>query len=41
MRCHYDVLGVDQKANDDELKKSYRRLALRWHPGSYNDFITN
>ncbi|XP_028318550.1 dnaJ homolog subfamily C member 21 [Gouania willdenowi] len=32
MRCHYEVLGVKRDATDDELKKTYRKLALKWHP---------
>lgn len=31
-RCFYEVLGVDQHALEDEIKKSYRRLALKFHP---------
>ncbi|CAN0288916.1 unnamed protein product [Pylaiella littoralis] len=30
--CHYDVLGLDRDASDDEIKRVYRRLALFWHP---------
>ncbi|XP_061732475.1 dnaJ homolog subfamily C member 21 [Nerophis ophidion] len=32
MKCHYDVLGVKREADDDDLKKAYRKLALKWHP---------
>ncbi|EDS42997.1 J protein type 1 [Culex quinquefasciatus] len=32
MRCHYEVLGLARTAEDDEIKKAYRKLALRWHP---------
>ncbi|NXY87706.1 DJC21 protein, partial [Alcedo cyanopectus] len=32
MKCHYEVLGVKRDAGEDELKRAYRRLALRWHP---------
>ncbi|XP_061589645.1 dnaJ homolog subfamily C member 21 isoform X2 [Cololabis saira] len=32
MKCHYEVLGVKRDAGDDDLKKSYRKLALKWHP---------
>ena len=31
-RDYYEVLGVARHATDDELKKSYRRAALEWHP---------
>ena len=28
----YEILGVGPTADDDEIKKSYRRLALEYHP---------
>ncbi|CAD5164712.1 unnamed protein product [Musa acuminata subsp. malaccensis] len=29
---YYRVLGVDKSAKDDDLKKAYRKLAMKWHP---------
>jgi len=29
---YYDVLGITRTASDQDIKKSYRRLALKWHP---------
>lgn len=28
---HYEVLSVTRTATDDEIKRSYRKLALRFH----------
>jgi preprotein translocase subunit Sec63 len=30
--CLYAVLGVKKEADEAEIKKAYRRLALKWHP---------
>lgn len=29
---YYKILGVDRKASRDEIKKRYRKLALKYHP---------
>src|SRR3979409_2240788 len=31
-RDYYEVLGVNRDATEDDMKKSYRRLAMKWHP---------
>lgn len=30
--CYYEILEVTREAADDEIKKSYRRLAMKYHP---------
>ena len=29
---YYNVLKVNRNATEEDLKKSYRRLAMKWHP---------
>lgn len=34
---YYKVLGVDRKASQDEIKKTYRKLAMKYHPDQNKD----
>ncbi len=36
-RDYYDVLGISKAASADEIKKSYRRLAMKHHPDRNTD----
>ena len=29
---YYNILGVNEKASKDEIKKAYRSLQMKWHP---------
>ena len=31
-RDYYDVLGVGKESTSGEIKKSYRKLAMKYHP---------
>src|ERR1035437_3333024 len=34
---YYKVLEVDKKASQDEIKKAFRKLAMKWHPDKNKD----
>lgn len=29
---YYNILGINEKASKDEIKKAYRNLQMKWHP---------
>lgn len=32
MANYYDILGVNKNASDDDIKKAYKKLVVKWHP---------
>jgi DnaJ like chaperone protein len=34
---HFAVLEIEESASDAEVKKSYRRMALKFHPDKVRD----
>ena len=34
---HYEALGLGTSAGNDQVKKAFRKLALRWHPDKNPD----
>jgi tetratricopeptide (TPR) repeat protein len=38
---HYDVLGIDRSADENTIKKAYRRGSIKWHPDKHQNHPDN
>ena len=36
-RCYYEVISVTREASSSDIKKSYRKLAIKFHPDKNPD----
>ena len=41
MKCYYETLNIPLEATDDDIKRAYRKLALRYHPGKVENIFND
>ena len=34
---YYNILGIDENASENQIKKAYHKLAMKWHPDKNPD----
>lgn len=39
MRTHYDILGIAPTSTPSEVRRAYRRAAMRWHPDRHANHV--